>query len=289
MVAAVIGDFVCTTPNQTRIFLMPMQQTELKLRADLRYGSDDPILWPQAWVDIHCHLGAIPRKPDDPDDPLSIMWWDPTTDDFVFSGGSLVDGLGELSGSKLLSLRKMRSGMEGRLHDHKKAFKPNMLLSVLERAMHDSFIRLESLKTTLTEMRVGVTQFQRFYLEINGYLDYMEICRPRMDGLRPPAETVMNCMGAITNIPRIVQDFHTAGLPVWFLRPSTVWDSPVTCNILKTVTPLDPADFLCVSEHFPAFRSIFYGFANDPKRHNAIHTYARNWLVFKDPFRDSKG
>jgi hypothetical protein len=292
MVAAVIEDFVCTTPNQTCIFLPPMQKTEVKLRADLRYGPDDPTLWPQPWVDFHCHLGAIPRKPDDPNDHLSIMWWDPTADDFEFSGGSLVDGLGQLSGSKLLSLQKMKSGMEGRIEDYKKAFQkkdPIKPLLLLERAMQDSFIRLDSLKTTFTEMRVGVTHFQRYYLEIYGLLNYMEICRPRMDGERPPAETVMNCVGAITNIPRTVQDFHTAGLPVWFLRPSTVWDSSVRCNILKTVTPLKPADVLCVSEHFPPFPAIYYGSANDLKKHSAIHAHSRYWLVFKDPFGGSKG
>jgi len=290
MVAAVVGDFVCTTPNQTRIFLPSMQDTDVKRRADIRYGPDDPTLWPQPWVASYCHLGAIPRKPNDPNDILSIMWWDPTRDDFKPFGGSLVDGLGELSESKLLSLRKMMSSMESRIEDHKQAFpNSNKLLLVLVRAMQDTFTRLDSLKTTFTEMRVGISEFQRYYLEIHGILDYMEIYKPRMDGARPPAESVENCVGAITNIPRIVQDFYTAGLPVWLLRPSTNWDSPVKCNILKIVTPLDPANVLCVSEHFPPFRSIFYGPPNDPKRHGAVYNYSRMWLVFKDPFGGSNG
>jgi len=267
-----------------------MHKTEVKLRADVRYGPDDPTLWPQPWVETYCHLGSIPRKPDDPNDCLSIMWWDPTRDDFKSFGGSLVDGLGELSGSKLLSLQKMMSSIEDRIENHKRAFpNPNKLLLLLVRAMQDSFARLDSLKTTFTEMMVGVTEFQRYYLEIYGCLDYIEIYKPRMDGGRPPAESVMNCVGAITNIPRIVQDFCTAGLPVWFLRPSSVWDSPVKCNILEIVTPLDPADVLCVSEHYPPFRAIFYGSSTDPKRHNTFYTYSRMWLVFKDPFGGPKG
>jgi hypothetical protein len=288
-VAAVIGDFVCTTPNQTQIFLPAMQKVDVRLRADVRYGPDDPTLWPQPWVEKHCHLGSIPRKPDDPNDCLSIMWWDPTGDDFNSFGGSLFDGLGELSGSKLLSLQKMVSSMESRIEDHKRAFpKPNTFLLLLLRTMQDSFTRLNSLKTTFAEMRIGVSEFQRYYLEIYGCLDYLEIYKPRMDGARPPAESVVNCMGVITNIPRIVQDYFTAGLPVWFLRPSTVWDSPVRCNILETVTPLDPADVLCVLENYPP-SSIFYGSVNDPKRYDAFHSRSRMWLVFKDPFEDSKG
>jgi len=217
------------------------------------------------------------------------MWWDPTGDDFESFGGGLVNGIGELSGSKMSSLREMMRSLESRIEDHKQAFPdPNQFLLLLIRVMQDSFTRLDSLKTTFNEMRVGVTEFQRYYLEICGCLDYLEIYKPRMDGEKPPAEYVVNCIGAITNIPSIVQHFYTAGLPVWFLRPSTFWDSPARCNILEIVTPLDPADVLCVLEHYPPFPAIFYGSPNDPKRHNAIYTYTRKWLVFKDPFGGPK-
>lgn len=288
-VAAVVGDFVCTTPNQTRIFLPATQSTEVKLRADLRYGPDNPMLWPQPWVNNYCHLGAIPRKPDDPNDSLSIMWWDPTSDDFESFGSSLVNGIGQLLGSKLLSLQKMMSNLEVRVESHKEAFPhPNKFLLMLVRAMQDSYARLDSLKTTFTEMRTAVTEFQRYYLEVYGCLDYLEIYKPRMEGLRPPPETVMNCVGAITNIPRIVQDFYNAGLPVWFMRPSSFWDTPVKCNILEIVTPLDPADVLCVSEHYPPFPAIFYGSPTDLRRHGAIYTQSRLRLIFKDPFGGPK-
>jgi hypothetical protein len=180
--------------------------------------------------------------------------------------------------------------MEDRIEDHKRAFpKPNNLFLLLARAMQDAFIRLDALKTTFDEMIIGVTEFQRYYLELYGCLDYLEIYKPRMDGARPPAESVMNCMGAITNIPRIVQDFYTAGLPVWLLRPSSAWDSPAKCNILEIVTPLKPDDVLCVSLNYPPFPAIFYGSPTDPKRHGAFYAHSRKWLVFKDPFGGSNG
>ena len=96
-----------------------MQSTEVKLHANVRYGLDDPTLWPQPWVGSYCHLSAIPRKQDDPNDSLAIMWWDPTSEDFESFGGSIVNGLGQLSGSRLLSLRKMMSSIEVRIEDHK--------------------------------------------------------------------------------------------------------------------------------------------------------------------------
>src|SRR6266540_3324168 len=125
------------------------------------------------------------------------------------------------------SLKDWRLVLENRIEDYRKtAPKPNNLLLSLLKAMQDAYIRLASLKTTFFEMRFGVTEFQRYFLELHGCLDYLELYKPRMDGKKPAAETVANCVGAFTNIARVVQDFHTAGLPVCFLQPTVIWDNP---------------------------------------------------------------
>ena len=93
-------------------------------------------------------------------------------------------------------------------------------------------------------------------------------------------------VGAFTSIAHTVQDFHTAGLPVWFIWPKNLWDSPISCNILKVVPPLNPASSLCVLEHNPPFSPIFRGFATSHEKHGAIHSYSQQWLAFKDPFND---
>ena len=66
-------------------------------------------------------------------------------------------------------------------------------------------------------------------------LNYLEKYYAHKDGFSPAAESVVNCMGAIANMPDVVQNFYMAGLPVWFLGPSTVWDSAVRCDLLETV------------------------------------------------------
>ena len=247
-------------------------------------------LWPQPWVGLFYHLGAIPRKPNDSNNCLSIMWWEPTHNDFKSFDGNLIGGIGELSGTKLLPLWKMMSSIEDRIEDHKKAFPdPNKFLLLLVRAMQDTFTRLDSLKPTITDMRIGISEFQCYYLEIYSCLDYLENFKLHMDGERPPAESIVNCMGTFTNIPQIVQDFYTAGLPVWFLQPSTTWDSSVRCKILETVIPLDPADILCVLKHYLPFPALFYGSVTDPKKHSTFYNHSQMWLVFKDPFGGLKG
>jgi hypothetical protein len=74
--------------------------------------------------------------------------------------GSIVDGLGELLRVKFLSYQTMMTSLENRHEDYKKTTpKPNQLLSLLVKAMHDACHRLESLKTAYSEMRFGVTEF----------------------------------------------------------------------------------------------------------------------------------
>ena len=72
-VAAVIGNYLITTPNQDVIWFPPWGKRNIRLRADIRYGFDDPTLWPQPYMVNYPYLGTIPRKPDSEDDPLAIM------------------------------------------------------------------------------------------------------------------------------------------------------------------------------------------------------------------------
>ena len=199
-----------------------MQQREVHLCADFCYGPDDPSLWPQPWIIKYSHLGAIPRKPDDPMNPLSIMWWDPTSDNFETFGASIVDSLGKLLRSKIFSLEAMMKGLEPRIEDyelsHKDSSPPNAYLWSMVKAMQDAFVCLRSLKTMFTEMRFGLTEFQCYFLKVYGCLDYLMLYKPHMDGQKPAATTVVNCIRVFTNILHIVQDFHNTGLPVWFLR-----------------------------------------------------------------------
>ena len=48
--------------------------------------------------------------------------------------------------------------------------------------MQDACVHLSSLKTTYSERRFGVTEFQQYYLEVYGLLDYLELHVLCMDG-----------------------------------------------------------------------------------------------------------
>jgi hypothetical protein len=283
-VAAALPGYVCTTPNQDKIPLPPMRQGEVFLRSDYRYGPDDPTLWPQPYLTRYPHLGAIPRRPEDPDHSLSIMWWNPTRDDFRPLKNDVMEGLGQLSLSYLWKFEEMMKETEDKITEYRKTTsKPNPLLFLLAISMRHALFRLRSLKSAFGQMRFGVTEFQRYYLETHALLDYLQIYKPRMDGAQLAETGVANCIGAFTNVPRVAQDFKTAGLPVWLVHP---WETgPFPHNVLQVVTPLDPVNSLCISQHDPPFPVIYRGYMNTFEKHDAIHCYSRTWLVFKDPFQ----
>lgn len=63
------------------------------LRSDMRYGTDDPTLWPQQWTSEYCHMPLIAQK--GAVSELDVMWWDPTPNDFQV-GSAVTRGLGRL-------------------------------------------------------------------------------------------------------------------------------------------------------------------------------------------------
>ena len=193
------------------------------MHSDYRYGPDNHTLWPQPYLIDYPYLGAIPKKPEDPEDPLSVMWWDPTRDDFEPLEAGVLEGLGRLSTLKFKELEKIMHDIQDRITELRK--KPSTptnainLLRLLERAMNHASFRLYALRSAFGQMKFGVTEFQRYYLEIRGLLDYLEVYKPRMDGEQAAATTTAQCIGVFTNIPCIAQYFHAAGLPVWLIQP----------------------------------------------------------------------
>ena len=138
-----------TTPNQDVIWVPGNTRDGVYLRADLRYAPHDPTLWPQLYVPDLCHLGAIPSKPMDPDNPLSIMWWNPTRGDFISSEFSVLDGLGKFSSARYARFQTMKGEIVHRVLEYRrKNPKPNNWVFALETMLVHACTRLGQLSTT---------------------------------------------------------------------------------------------------------------------------------------------
>ena len=283
-----IGDWLVTSPNQDVIWYPPWDKRNVRLRADVRYGFDDPTLWPQAYVIQYPHLGAIPRKPDDPNDPLSIMWWDPTESDFTRCPG-LVDGLGQLSKDMCEKFDACRNELLQRIDKYKaKTNTPNYYLLSIGKTMNHAGIRLGCIPSSFQEMNFGVTEFQRYYLETLGLLDYLEVYMRRIDGSATRASTASADVrvGIFTSSARVAQEFYDAGLPVWFIRETKkLIENPNTDpNVLKLVEARRPEEFLVVTESKPPFPVVYKGHTNLPQKYASMHAFSRTWMVYQDPF-----
>lgn len=258
----------------------------VSLRADARYGLDDYTLWPQPYLEHYPHLAAIPAKPNDPTDPLAIMWWDADPDDFIPSRDSAIKDLGKLAIDKYHVLEKLNDQLLTRVEKYLGHQLPQYIHPI-KTAMRHSCLRLGLMDTTFLEMRFGITEFQRYYLELYGIMDYAEIYYPRMMGIHAPCSQPAKCIGAFVSQPRIAQQFLDAGIPFWLMRRAENFANTVP-KILRIVSLHKPAGIV-VDPSTPRFPVIFEGHASEQEKYASVHLYSGTWLGFRDPFKEEAG
>lgn len=127
LVGAVIddGQFIITSPNMKQIYYPPLGGVYL------RYGDDDPIMWPQNFLPTLAHLLLIPYPPRDRNDPMCILWGLPTENDFV-QEGSVLQGLGRPRESYITRLRAPCLTLLLRAEQHKAGGRAQILASTVE-------------------------------------------------------------------------------------------------------------------------------------------------------------
>ncbi|KAF9035469.1 hypothetical protein BJ165DRAFT_1409348 [Panaeolus papilionaceus] len=266
-VGAIIGKYVYTSPNESFIPHPLLGYRHVRVREDYRYGPDDHTLWPQPYSEQHPHLGTIPRRPQDPNKPLSAMWYDPVTTDFCPINNGSID-----------RFKKWSS-----LNPDDKPVKK--FISTLERALHYTYVHLQALVASWHQIRFTFTELQRYYLEIVGCLDYLEVYKPHMDGVQSSQPPLANTIGVFTSKVRIVEEFMAAGLPVWYIRE---WTSQgFGNNVLSEVVPIHYFDTL-VNQPHSAFLPLFSGevFITSAEVVGLVHSFSRRWSCSADPFED---
>ncbi|KAJ7758669.1 hypothetical protein B0H16DRAFT_1720758 [Mycena metata] len=258
---------------------------QIVIRRDMRFGPDDPVLWPRLYSEKFCHLPAIPKAPTDPQDHLAVMWWNPTPDDFVCpaSGMTLTRGLGRIRGARFSKFSIRTHALIKEYEQYVKSLptgtKPPLLLPQLVQRLQLSLERLR-MPSTYVRMVVGVTTVQREYLKLTGLLRYMTKYRPRLD-LIDPADTTQpdDCVGCFTDDPRIAQILWKVCLPCWLIRPLKAFADEC---ILKMVVPFAATDFL---EMNPAagFAPVLATDRLDD-RLSLLHRCTENTPWYRNPF-----
>ncbi|KAJ6548387.1 hypothetical protein B0H19DRAFT_1265225 [Mycena capillaripes] len=221
----------------------PSHPTQLFVRKDMRFGPDDPTLWPQQYSREFCHLAAIPKRPI-PRKAKAVMWWDPHPNHFISpnSGQSLTRGLGKLSSDKRSELNEAVD----KLLDDCSAYtttitppaKAPTIITHLSSSLRLGLEQLQNLPYTYNRMVIEVTYLQRCFLELSGTLRYMTVYKPRLVAGTVEQGLPDDYMGVFTSDTELAQRYRMAGLPYWLIRPLTAFANE---NILEVVKPLEAA------------------------------------------------
>jgi hypothetical protein len=207
------GKFIITSPNCKTIFDPPLGgDRQLFLRSNLQYWDDDPLQWPQPFVDDYSHISCIPRYPASRKNPEKIMWYTPSHTDFE-ADSVVFSGVGKLRCSLFRDFQSLALVLIGRVRASK--FKEEILVSQLSSILKHLLHCLEFISTGFFTMCLGVCEMQRIYLELTGLLNYMEHYRLRSTSLG----TIDNIMGGFTHDPLVCEHFYKASIPVWLIRP----------------------------------------------------------------------
>lgn len=137
---------------------------------------------------------------------------------------------------------------------------------------------------TFWQAEFVVREVQRVWLELWGLLNYMEIYKLCMDGhatATAPGSEAAQTIGVFTNSFRVAQDFFTAGLPCWLIRPSSHLTNQ---KIISVVDPISPLGAVSLESHRFGYPVIFTGSAASLEKYSNIYRYARNFLCSPDPF-----
>ncbi|KAJ7214221.1 hypothetical protein C8J57DRAFT_1732738 [Mycena rebaudengoi] len=254
----------------------------LYLRSDMRYGTDDPTLWPQQWTERYCHLPLISRK--GLRDGFDVMWWDPLPEDFVV-GSTITHGLGRLHHRHIARFMPLVNKLVEDCEEYKRNAKapPPSLLGELIQYMLLVIEQLQSLPTTFSKMTFSVTSLQRAFLELDALYLYMTEYKPRMENFMAapaPGASIIASLSAFTTVPAVAQRLWCARIPFWFLRPTHVFDAE---NILAVVPLTEPTHIVPDIPYAKAPPVIYSGNSTTEKI-DAIHRALTHTRWYRDPF-----
>ncbi|KAJ6546303.1 hypothetical protein B0H10DRAFT_2131673 [Mycena sp. CBHHK59/15] len=257
------------TTNADYVPVVPSLQLPhaLFLREDMRYGTDDPTLWPQQWTERYCHFPAIAEKGTRPD--LYMMWWDP----------AITRGLGRLSHSKLVARV-----------DNLRRTSPHHSMSPLFGQL------VQTIQIWSEQLRTLPTKYEKMVFGVSLNWTVVQLhhdLKPRIDnvfGTSLPSShdadntPIAECVGAFTSDPAVAQQLWAARLPFWFLRPTFVFDAE---NILKVVPLQDPI-WIPSGAAQSSGRDVIYSGNSTTEKIAAIHRDAVQKPWYHDPFETAR-
>ena len=212
---------------------------QVRMRADFRYGENDPFQWPQPLDSDSLFLSAI-RHPYPATHRYAPIWCTPDRHaDFEVIQGSVFTCLGLLRASYLAPLQRLVDEMDAIVDHHKRTIAGSKRrLSVFQLGMNQARERLLFFPATFRDQCFQLREMQRFWLLCRAYVDYDRLLAAE-DHTRP----VQNAyVGAFTTNPGDAQTLVRLGIPTWFILPNISADRAASERVL--VMPRRPYDLV---------------------------------------------
>ncbi|KAJ3474860.1 hypothetical protein NLI96_g12214 [Meripilus lineatus] len=268
------GQWVLTSPNVAFVPQPVLDRIRVEVKSDGRCGIADPIQWPQLFSKVYCHYALILHRPSDPNDPRQPIWWKPTQQDFVPVHASAVSYLGTLAYQPLKRLERLVEQMSTRimLYTSRRGGTPTYI-NFCDLSMRAACNCL-SFPSTYRDLVVQVVNVQRYWLESEAWLEYMENYQQKI--LSPPISSpslAKECfMGTYTADPVVAFKLFSAGIPVWLIRSPIAITNEIAIEQVVLLTC--PADIVVSHE---GFGQLVYSGQVGEHHHAAInkggHTY----------------
>ncbi|KZT31416.1 hypothetical protein SISSUDRAFT_1067773 [Sistotremastrum suecicum HHB10207 ss-3] len=230
--ADVDDDHWISTPNMPFVPEPYAITREVRLRADGRSGFDDYTCWPQRYYTQTPHLTCIPRS------PMKFSFHVPTEYasciNLIFSDPSLPGSLP----SKIRAYETYFAPVLEIIDRHSEVQGLSRGAGWFHLSLERILSRLAHIPMTYRDLIRHVAEFQRYWLELCGLLEYMIRYLPRIRDARNVDHPVCeDLMGVIVTEPNQVQALFSAGIPVRYLRPS--YEITAQINV-KAVVPEAP-------------------------------------------------
>lgn len=208
--------------------------TEVRLRKDARFGTDDFTLWPQWHRDEIPYLACVPRKSSlnvpEEGKRFAAFWWTPTPEDLRLPGINLSSDFGFLVGAEMDAMESLKSELTEEANAvltkmqqdlGMGAVLPTLLPSLGSRLsfMRHVWFALTDTRGNLENKRMELVDFQRAWLEVKGMVNYFIWKTKRWDsGLETMPECPEWVIGCIVRDQMIAAMFWRMGVPVWLVR-----------------------------------------------------------------------
>ncbi len=150
--------------------------------------------------------------------------------------------------------------------------------------MIDLFLaHLDTLPMNFERVCLMVWEMQRVTCLLHALVDYMQIYKPRMDGIveRDPKVHDPMIMGTFVEDVTTLQHFFRARIPVWTMQP--LEEAALYC--IDVLTDIEtPDSWLVLDQPRLKLQSVYTGAPNKAK-YTAMNLFTRDHLGWANPFR----